>query len=572
MSIRYNLRQIEEEKNCKFIEEENYVIKPLLDNPIVNNDLFAFLIENNMNRYIFAYLLKVDDLNLDKIPFCDNLLNENKLKEICGESFIKKFVCRECGKLLFRKHLHEINYNDNFSRECQICGKYNNVLYSDLEDEFNITRYDLIKFMDKLVELSVFSKELVASCNYCTEYNIVNSENFNSFSCPSCGNLMEIKFKYTSNFDFLISNPGFWFEWYVYNLCKNIFPRVHPNYGGEYLLDNQKIKCDFDILIFDDDKVIVYECKDYMKVSKNRLSMKDFIDNISKIRHFADKIYIVSSIKPFKDNSIIETEELFNPDVKFIEGMELEDKFLNEDNIITFFEKRNYNIVYLFKKLPVRKQEIILSKIFNLMIENDNSIYIEILNNIFMRVDIDNIHVSDEILIDSLNVALSNVYNNKFIVLSLNYIKNLFFYNSSVFQDFDLNKFIEFCTPFLTSHPLQGYEKRAPFYYFIAAYFKKGLADINSLDDDVAKSFLLKLIPMIEIYYGSSSVVDTLNIFYCLWDYMDSDLEVKFIDEIIEQYEDHSSKRYAISNFIEKIKINLSTESIVSLKKIFPSI
>ena len=59
MSIRYNLRQIEEEKNCKFIEEENYDIKPLLDNPIVNNDLFTFLIENNMNRYIFAYLLKV---------------------------------------------------------------------------------------------------------------------------------------------------------------------------------------------------------------------------------------------------------------------------------------------------------------------------------------------------------------------------------------------------------------------------------------------------------------------------------------------------------------------------------
>ena len=191
------------------------------------------------------------------------------------------------------------------------------------------------------------------------------------------------------------------------------------------MLDNQNIRCEFDILIFDDDKVIVYECKDHMKRSKNRLSMEDYIENISKIRHFADKIYIVSSIKPFKDNAILETERLFNQDVKFIKGMELEDKFLNEDNIITFFENRNYNTVYLFKKLHVRKQEIILSKIFNLMIENDKSIYIEILNNIFIKVDMDDIPVSDEILFDSLNVALSNVYNNKFVILSLNYIDPL---------------------------------------------------------------------------------------------------------------------------------------------------
>ena len=245
-----------------------------------------------------------------------------------------------------------------------------------MEDEFKITKLDLIKFLDKLVDLEVFNKKLETNCKNCTKSELLEDfENVN-LKC-SCGNLKEIKFKYYSNYDFILDR-GFWFEWYVYNLCKNLYRNVYPNVKCTYVIDGKEFECEIDILATTkDNKLIAFECKDYMK---SKLSLKDFIENISKLHHIAHEIYLVSSVKDVKFNSKIESSALIDSELKFIEGMKLEESFLNADNIISFFEERQYNIVSLFDKLPDSKKEIILDNLVDLIIKNEDEVYLESLN------------------------------------------------------------------------------------------------------------------------------------------------------------------------------------------------
>ena len=118
---------------------------------------------------------------------------------------------------------------------------------------------------------------------------------------------------------------------------------------------------------------------------------------------------------------------------------------------------------------------------------------------------------------------------------------------------------------FLNPISTEGYECRAPFYYFIAEYFRKEVIDIGEIDENVVQDFLLKFIPMIEVYYGSYSLEKTFNVFKCLWEYATPEIESKFINKLIFWYETNGSK-YVISNFIEDFKINLSSKSILLLE------
>ena len=564
MGLRVSLENYCKHDECEFDTNIESKFHQLSQNSYVNNNLFTFLIENNMNRFLFGFITGIKDLNLDNIEYYDKLLRPSVVKEICKESFIKKFHCPECNNLLFREHLDDINYKEYYEFKCPDCGKYSNFSFFDLEDDFKITKLDLIKFLDKLVELEVFNKKLETQCKNCTNSEkLVDFENVNLIC--SCGNLREAKFKYYSNYEFILER-GIWFEWYVYNLCKNIYRKVYPNVKCTYFIDGKPYECEIDILAATKDKTLIaFECKDYMR---SRLSLKYFIENIAKLHHIAHEIYLVSSVKDIKFNSKVESSTLIDSEIKFIEGMQLEESFLNEDKIITFFEERNYNVVSLFDKLPDSKKEIILNNLFELIIKNEVWVYLENLTNLLTRISINKNLINEDKLLKSLDVAFENVYSKKFISYSLEYIKNIYFsYPKVLKNNFDLNKFLKHCTQFLNPISNEGYECRAPFYYFITAYFRNEQIDIGLIDKNIAQEFLLKFIPMIEIYYGSYSLESTLNVFKCLWEYVTQDIENKFISKLIYWYKTKGNK-YIISNFIKDFKINLSHDNIQVLEHV----
>lgn len=562
MALRVSLENYCKHDECKFDTTIESKFHQLSINSDVNDNLFTFLIENNMNRFLFGFITGIKDLNLDNIYYYDKFLRSSYVKEICKESFIKKFYCPECGNLLFREHLDDINYKKDYEYKCSDCGKYSNFSFFDLKDDFKITKSDLIKFLDKLVDLKIFNKKLETQCQNCTNSEkLVGFKNVNLIC--SCGNLKEVKFKYYSNYDFILDR-GIWFEWYVYNLCKYLYRYVYPNVLCTYIIDGKKYNCEIDILaVTDDNNLIAFECKDYMK---SKISLRDFIENIAKLHHVAHEIYLVSSMKNVKFNSKVESSSLIDSKIKFIEGMKLEESFLNEDKILTFFEERNYNIVSLFEKLPDSKKEIILNNLFDLIIKNENWVYLESLNSILSRISINRELIHKDKLLNSLNVAFENVYSNKFISDSLEYIKNIYFSYPKYFnKNFNLNNFIKHGVKFLNPISTEGYVCRAPFYYFIAQYFRNENVNVDIIEENVAQNFLLRLIPMIEVYYGSYSLEKTLNIFKSMWKYVTPEIENEFISKLIFWYNTKGNK-FIISKFIKYFKINFSQDNIILLE------
>ena len=375
-------------------------------------------------------------------------------------------------------------------------------------------------------------------------------------SC-NCGDLREIKFIYESNYDFITKEDGYWFEWYVYMLCNHIYRDVFKNYKCKFQLNENKYECELDVMtISPDNKVTVYECKDHMYHLKDKLSMKDYMDNVSKIRHIADKITIVSSLKNIKPYFKDETDELVECEIEFIEGMDLEKRFLHEDSIITFFENQNYNIVSLFIKLPKLKKKIILSRIMELIIQNESENYLDIINRIFNRTPWDELVFPEDTLIkETLNISIKNISNDLYIIESLEYIKNLYFKKSDIFdEEFDLNNILRIGTPFLTSDPFDKHKMRAPFYYFISSYFRTKTINVEELDKDIVQEFLLKFVPMISIYYGNPSLRDTLIVFKKLWVFKTSEIENELTNTLIREYSLRPSKGRIISEFINTIE------------------
>lgn len=547
------LDHIEDLKNCKFSKPD---YSPSIDNSYIENELFKFLIENEMNRFLFGYITRIDTTKLDLLKVYDKLLDPNQLKQICRESFIKKFECPNCGHLLFRKHLYELENTNFHELDCPNCGKKNLINYLSLKDDFEIKRIDIIKFLERLVKIGIYSKKLVSSCNTCTTLEIINHNELAELSC-ACGDLREIKFIYESNYGFMTKEDGYWFEWYVYKLCDHIYSDVYKNYKCRFELNGKNNECELDVLtISSDNKVTVYECKDHMYHLKDKLSMKDYMDNVAKIMHIADKITIVSSLKNVKPYFKEETDELVECEIEFIEGMDLEKRFLHEDSIITFFENQNYDIVPLFTKLPPVKKQTILSKIMELIIENESKNYLEIINNIFNRTLWDEIVYPEESIVkDTITTSINNISNNLSIIESLEYIKNLYFRKPEFFnEEFDLNNILRIGIQFLTSNPFDGYEMRAPFYYFISSYFKREEINVETLDETIVQEFLLKFIPMIKIYYGTSSLKNTLTVFKKLWAFKTSEIENELCNTLIQEYSMRPSKGHIISEFINEIE------------------
>lgn len=106
-----------------------------------------------------------------------------------------------------------------------------------------------------------------------------------------------------------------------------------------------------------------------MDYEKN-IPLEKYIDNLTKIRNVADKIILISSIKNFNKSSKSESKELFDNEIEYLEGLNLEKHFLSEESIISLFENKNFRNIYLYNRLPINIQK----NIFRYLLERLNEI------------------------------------------------------------------------------------------------------------------------------------------------------------------------------------------------------
>ena len=81
MGLRVSLENYCKHDECEFDTNIESKFHQLSQNSYVNNNLFTFLIENNMNRFLFGFITGIKDLNLDNIEYYDKLLRPSVVKE-----------------------------------------------------------------------------------------------------------------------------------------------------------------------------------------------------------------------------------------------------------------------------------------------------------------------------------------------------------------------------------------------------------------------------------------------------------------------------------------------------------
>lgn len=501
------------------------------------NDLFSFLIENNLNRYLFGVFLRLGTLDVNDLPFTQKFLDSTFIEQTAKESFIKKFNCKTCNRLLFRKHLEDIELNFDYEYECPYCDKTYTFNYHDLENDYEINRKDLIKFLNRLNEIEIIDKNLKCICSSCGEiydYDLTN----NNIICK-CSSITEVRNEYSFENEFFKTNlkliDGRWFEWYVFNICKHIYKGADHNILISYEKEGIEQESELDVVAIDNkDNLLIFECKDYLK---GNITLNE-MNGLRKFSSFFDNIFFVSSSKKIKHNNKIEINTLCDKEINFIEGTDLENQFLSEERVLEIlYNDSVYKGVHLFQKLNDMKKFIIVNKILDEIINSNakKEEYISIMAEILGRSKgiKDIIQPELDKLKTTIEYCFDNIKKDELVSYSTRYIHSIFSINNDiVLTVIDLNELFKEATRYLSPISDKGYTERAPFYHFICGLFNNVDIGTFSLDEKIMQNFLLKFIPMLSIYYGTSSRKNTLNIIEKLWEFKTEEAEVKLVSTI----------------------------------------
>ncbi len=530
----------------------------------VSKKFFTFLIENNLNRYLFGIILRTESINIDNIPFFYEYLNKDKLKSKIKESCIKKIECFNCNHLLFRKHIDDIGFEEE-DLTCPNCGAIIEFNFNTLKDDFDINRNDLMNFLEKLENIGVFKKNLKFYCNICK-----NTENYSEdkgLKCK-CGNQREIKYYYSSNYEF-INNPGNWFEWYVYTICKNIYKYVEHNVHIVHEKDGKRFENELDVVCFENNELITFECKDYLSVIKT-----DNLSSIPKFSYLMDEIYVISSTTKIKKDKREFINELSDKEIKYIEGTSLEQKFFSPDNVIELINEKEYNKASnIYTKLSKENKTSLIKNIFFEIEDNNN---IKFFNALILIIEREK-HINSifkntaQKLNSTITFALNNLENNENVGVSYIFFGNLLKYYSKkcIIENERLNILIECGIPHLDPNLFSNYKNRRPFFRLITNLFKEEF-NTNLLKPETSHKFLIKLIPMLDVYYSNESREDILNIFKKLWDFADKTIENKLIIEIFSLYNNTNlGTKKAIENFLINNEISFSEETQTKIEDFF---
>ena len=299
----------------------------------VGHNLFSFLLENLMNRYLFNLMMR-NSPNIESWTINNEYLTEKLLKRYTfGQSFIKLYKCYDCKYFLNRIYAPELSAIpiDNIA-ECPNCGLKKLIHPKDYESDFRIIKNDLENFTKKLRDIDVLHSKEYILCSKCGVELGAKDELSGLKECQFCGGKIIYKKRDEFKDDFLKlckSKPGLWFEWFVYEIAKHIYDHVENGLILSYSDDEGRNKeKEVDVVALNDDKLILIECKDYLDHTPPR-EYKTIID----IAPFFNEVYVVNFYKPHND--VI--KKMIEPDsnIKVLNGNDIDDVFLDTELIIS---------------------------------------------------------------------------------------------------------------------------------------------------------------------------------------------------------------------------------------------
>ena len=326
----------------------------------VADELFSFLLDNLMNRYLFNLMMQKSP-NIESWPINDEDLSEDNLKKYTfGQSFIRLYKCFDCSHWLKRIYSPELmSISHNTILECPKCGLKKLINLEEYENTFSITRNDLADFTEKLRNIGVIISKEYGLCSQCNIEIGAKDELSGQSTCRFCGGEIISKKRDEFNDDFLKLcqyEAGLWFEWFVIGIAEHIYENVDYGLILSYIDEegNNKEK-EVDIIALNDDELVLIECKNYLghtPPSQYR--------TIMKIASFFDDVYVVNFFKPRKD-----VKKNIKPDsnIKVLNGSDIDNVFLDVELIIsqlvikeTLFGTKIISSISNDKKIAVIKQ------------------------------------------------------------------------------------------------------------------------------------------------------------------------------------------------------------------------
>lgn len=303
--------------------------------------------------------------NIESWSLSDEYFTEKSLKKHSfGQSFTKLYICPECNhwlKRIYEKDLWlSMTYPDYL--DCPKCGLKKIPNPNEYGNTFSITGNDLRKFANRLREIDVIRSKQYVLCTLCDVEIGSTDELGGLITCPICGGETKIKIRDEFNGDFLKlckSNTGLWFEWFVYEIAKQIYEYVDCGLKLSYVdKENKSKEKEVDIIALDDDKLIYIECKDYL----GHTPPHQYETTIDIAPNF-DCVYVVNFFKPHKD---VKKMVKHFPNLKVLNGEDIDDVFLDRDFILSQLSMDDkWFGTGIISSISIDKKRLILQQIFD---------------------------------------------------------------------------------------------------------------------------------------------------------------------------------------------------------------
>ncbi|MBR9704864.1 hypothetical protein GOV12_05610 [Candidatus Pacearchaeota archaeon] len=581
-----DIKKLLEEKGVKVIGYSDIGVKINEFDSWISDELFTFLVNNQLNRYLFNVFMRVGSLEIDDWPFNMDLLISNKIKEKVKESFIKKFVCGSCGQILLNEVSVNIGKIDDLQEiECPNCKIKFDFNYKSLEDSFIISKRVLSEYLEQLASRDVIKIRYIKHCPSCRDKKIFDKldEKDLDLKCNKCNNFLNLNRDYSFNDNFLsyclMRRGGEWFEWYVYKLCSYMHEEVDHNILIEVEEDGIKKELEIDVIGRDDDKLTIYECKD----TKNKSDWKDF----ESLPYLTEKFENVKIVNSYDSNRKVlqKISELCNQEIINIKGSDLEDNFMGvEPTILRLKSKEwpyNNNGVKSFSKLANEKKldiiHILLEEInFNeesteslfafIKIAEDNPNFIEFLSNNDQTVILEKMKIAKEKIESK---ELKNFKDRDFSCNIINFMKIVIttIEKDKLLEEFSISDIFNICQDTLKGDLGEDLIDEAYNYY--DTFFSIFNDEIGNLNTNNFFSFFDAILPILNRYNSWNKKTETFQKIRKIASYLDRDRTNNLVLKLKENISTYSwSVNWEIVEICKKIYNNVDRDYKKEIKDI----
>jgi len=267
----------------------------------LSNEIMNYFMKRSYLRILYNILYEEIPITLDEAVYV--LLKDEKLSRVLPMSPIRNIYCK-CGNILafYNPYLHRK------PRRKKICPKcHRTFLLRDCEDSDNwgLTTIDIRNILDELTTVKLLTSKFVGICNNCSIVKDLNlftvseideiknnklKKYIKNLYCDKCNNHLFIDKIYMIDEEIneIFSKNGYWLEWYIKNMIKNLYPNIPIEQGISVY--NDMYGLEVDLMILKNKKLMCFECKaihplkriDYSEVAY-LIEMQDFADELCLI-------------------------------------------------------------------------------------------------------------------------------------------------------------------------------------------------------------------------------------------------------------------------------------------------